>query len=162
MRSATLVELAAEHGMQVPEVRGFGSFTVFADMYVAACAVLRSEADFRRLIDETLDDAVAAGAVYIEPALFLPHHRERLGPEEQVLELALDALAAASARTGVGTGLMLAADRTRSPEAAVELARIAARFAGRASSPSVSPTTRRCTRPVRSRRRSASPARPDC
>jgi adenosine deaminase len=131
MRAATLAELADRHGMTVPVVRGFGSFPVFADMYVAACEVLRTPDDLSRLFDETLDDAVAAGAVYIEPALFLPHHRERLGPDEQVLEMALDAIAGASARTGVAVGLMLAADRTRDPVDAVEQARLAARYAGR-------------------------------
>lgn len=98
MRPGTLAELAGKYGMAVPVVSGFGSFPVFADMYLAACEVLRSPEDLQRLIDETLDDAVAAGATYIEPALFVPHHRERLGPDEQVLEIALDAMAAASAR----------------------------------------------------------------
>jgi adenosine deaminase len=131
MRPQTLAELAGKAGMQVPVVRGFGSFPVFADMYVAACEVLKTEDDLRRLIDETLDDAVAAGAVYIEPSFFVPHHNERLGPDEYVLEVALDALAAATKRTGVAAGFMLAADRTRPPEAAVQQARLAARYAGR-------------------------------
>jgi len=78
MRPGTLAELAGKYGMAVPVVSGFGSFPVFADMYLAACEVLRSPEDLQRLIDETLDDAVAAGATYIEPALFVPHHRERL------------------------------------------------------------------------------------
>jgi adenosine deaminase len=117
--------------MGVPEVRGFGNFGIFAAMYVAACEVLTSPEDIARLIDETVDDAVAAGAVHVEPGMFLPHHRARLGPDEQVLEIVLDALASASARTGVSTGLMVSADRTRSPEDAVEQARLAARYAGR-------------------------------
>ena len=45
MRPATLAELAVEHGLSVPVVRGFGSFTVFAEMYVTACNVLRRPAD---------------------------------------------------------------------------------------------------------------------
>jgi adenosine deaminase len=131
MRPQTLAELAAKYGMQVPVVSGFGSFPAFADMYVAACEVIKAEDDLRRLVDETLDDAVAAGAVYVEPSFFIPHHNERLGPDEYVLEIALDALAEASKRTGVAAAFMLAADRTRPPEAAVEQARIAARYAGR-------------------------------
>jgi adenosine deaminase len=131
IRPATLHELATRNGMPVPEVRGFGSFGVFASMYVAACEVLTSPEDVSRLVDETVDDAAAAGAVHVEPGMFLPHHRARLGPDEQVLEIVLDALASASARTGVSTGLMVSADRTRSPEDAVEQARLAARYAGR-------------------------------
>jgi adenosine deaminase len=44
--------------------------------------------------------------------------------------MALDAIAGASARTGVTAGLMIAADRTRSPDDAVEQALLAARYAG--------------------------------
>jgi adenosine deaminase len=131
MRPQTLAELAEKYGLEVPVVRGFGSFPAFADMYVAACEVIKTEDDLRRLVDETLDDAVAAGAVYVEPSFFIPHHNERLGPDEYVLEIALDALAAATKRTGVAASFMLAADRTRPPQAAVEQARIAARYAGR-------------------------------
>ena len=36
------------------------------------------------------------GAVYVEPSFFIPHHNARLGPDEYVLEVALDALAAAA------------------------------------------------------------------
>ncbi len=131
MRPSTLAELAHKYGMAVPVVRGFGSFPMFADMYVAACEVLREPADLTRLVDETLDDAAAAGAVYIEPSFFLPHHNQRLGPDEYVLEIALDALTKASERTGVAAAFMLASDRTRSPEDAVVQARIAAKYVGR-------------------------------
>src|ERR1700710_3277502 len=93
MRPSTLAELADRHGMTVPAVRGFGSFGVFAEMYVAACEVLQTPEDLVRLFEETLDDARAAGAVYVEPAFFLPHHRDRLGPDEEGLEIALDAIA---------------------------------------------------------------------
>jgi adenosine deaminase len=63
MRPATLTELAETAGIEVPSVRGFGSFAAFADMYVAACEVLRSDDDLRRLVDEAVDDAAADGAV---------------------------------------------------------------------------------------------------
>ena len=131
MRPSTLAELAAEHGMEVPVVSGFGSFTVFAEMYVTACEVLLRPQDMVRLVDETADDAVAAGAVYIEPAIYLPHHRERLGPPEELLELILEASRAATVRTGVEIGWMVSADRTLDPADAIEQARIAARHAGR-------------------------------
>lgn len=131
MRPTTLRELATGNGIPVPEIRGFGTFGAFAATYVAACDVLISANDVARLVDETVDDAAAAGAVHVEPGMFLPHHRARLGSDEQVLEVVLDAMAAASARTGVSTGLMVSADRTRSPEDAVEQARLAARYAGR-------------------------------
>ncbi|HEU5150165.1 MAG TPA: adenosine deaminase [Iamia sp.] len=129
MRPASLEEMAAAAGIPVPTIRGFGSFGVFAEMYVAACEVLRSDDDLRRLVDEVVADAAAAGAVWIEPGVYLPHHRERLGPPEHVLEVILDELAVAGARHGVGTGLMVSADRTLDPADAVEQARLAVRYA---------------------------------
>ena len=112
MRPSTLAELATEHGMEMPVVSGFGSFSVFAEMYVTACEVLQRPEDMVRLVDETADDAVEAGAVYIEPAIYLPHHIDRLGPPEDLLELILEASRAATERTGVEIGWMVSADRT--------------------------------------------------
>lgn len=129
MRPATLAELAATAGIPVPTTRGFGSFGAFADMYLAACEVLRTDEDLRRLVDEVVADAAAAGAVWVEPAVYVPHHRERLGPPEHVLEVILDELAQAGARHGIGTGLMVSSDRTADPADAVAQARLAVRHA---------------------------------
>jgi adenosine deaminase len=130
MRPTTLAELAGAYGMDVPEVRGFGSFGAFAAMYVAACDVLKTPADLARLVDETVEDAALAGAAWVEPAIYLPHHNQRLGPDEEVLAIVLDTLHEASARHGVGAGLIMAADRTADPAIAVRLAGLAAQHAG--------------------------------
>jgi adenosine deaminase len=131
MRPETLAELCDGYGIPLPEIRGFGSFAAFASTYLAACDVLRTDADVTRLVDETLDDALASGAVWIEVAFHPAHHRARFGSDEAILELMLDAMAAASARTGVGAGLMLSVDRTKPPQDGVELAQLGARYAGR-------------------------------
>lgn len=131
MRPTTLAELADRAGLEVPPIRGYGSFTAFADMYHAACEVLRTPEDFARLVHEVVADAGEAGAAWIEPALWAPLHADRLGPEREVLELALDAGRAAEAATGVGVGWIVAADRTRPVEEAVAQARLAAEYAGR-------------------------------
>jgi hypothetical protein len=52
MRPSTLSTLAAQYSIDVPPVRGFGSFAAFAGMYVAACEVLQAEDDIRRLVAE--------------------------------------------------------------------------------------------------------------
>jgi adenosine deaminase len=131
MRPETLAELASRHGLEVPEIRGYGSFSAFAAMYVAACDVLRTDDDLVRLVDEVVEDAAEAGAVWVEPSVYLPHHNARLGPDEHVLEVLLDAGRAAAERTGVGIGFMMAADRTADPAIAVVQAELAARHAGR-------------------------------
>jgi adenosine deaminase len=131
MRPATLQELAAAYGMEVPETRGFGTFSAFADMYLAACEVLRTADDLRRLVYEVVEDSARAGAVWVEPSVYVPHHRERLGPDEAVLEIILEAAADATDRLDVGVGIMVAADRTVDPFDAVEQAKLASRYVGR-------------------------------
>jgi adenosine deaminase len=131
MRPATLVELADGYGIPVPEIRGYGSFGAFADMYLAACDVLRTPEDLHRVVREIVEDAAIAGAVWVEPAFYAPHHRERLGPPDDVLEIVLDALAGAATDLGVGAGLMLCGDRTLDPSDAVEQAERAVRYRDR-------------------------------
>jgi len=160
MRPATLHELAAEHGIRVPPVQGFGSFAAFAGQYVAACAVLRRPDDLHRLVREVAEDAAAAGAIWVEPALYLPRHRAVYGSDEAVLEQALAAARAAEAATGVGVGLILAADRTEAPAEALGCPTWRPATPGAGWSPSGWPTTRSATRPSRSPRRLRSRAPP--
>jgi adenosine deaminase len=131
MRPTTLAELARERGIEVPPIRGYGSFTAFAGQYVAACDVLTSETQLRRLVDEVVADAAADGAWWIETAWYPLRHLPLAGGDRvALLELMLDANATAAKRHGVGVGLMVTVDRTRSVDEAVELAQLAARFAG--------------------------------
>jgi adenosine deaminase len=130
MRPTTLVELARTYGIEVPVTRGFGSFSAFAGLYVAACDVLRSWDDLRRVTREVVADAAADGAVWVEPALYPRHHVERLGPVEEVVDVVLDAGVQAAREHGIGFGLMLAADRTREPSDSVSLAELAATRVG--------------------------------
>jgi len=131
MRPATLHELAGSAGIAVPPVRGFGSFAAFSGMYVAACAVLSSPEAMARLTREVVEDAAADGAVWVEPAVYLPHHNERLGPPAETLEIILGAASAAARACDIGVGVVVAADRTLDPADAVEQARVAAAYAGR-------------------------------
>jgi adenosine deaminase len=127
MRPSTLAELAETAGIPVPEIRGYGSFTAFSDTYVAACQVLLTPDDFARLVYEVVEDSVLDGAVWVEPSFYAPHHRNRFGADEGIVDMVLDAAADAAAKLGVGVGVMLAADRTVDPTIAVEQARLAAR-----------------------------------
>jgi adenosine deaminase len=131
MRPSTLAELADTAGIPVPEIRGYGSFTAFSDTYVAACQVLLTPDDFARLVYEVVEDSVRDGAVWVEPSFYAPHHRNRFGADEEIVDMVLDALRAAGEQLGVGVGLMLAADRTVEPSVAVEQALLAAPRADR-------------------------------
>jgi len=128
MRPATLREWCDEAGIPVPEIRGFGSFPVFSATYVAACQALTTPDHFHRLVYEVVEDSVLGGAVWVEPSFYAPHHRNRFGTDEAIIEMVLDGLRDAGDRLGVGTGLMLAADRTVDPEVAVEQAHLAVKY----------------------------------
>lgn len=130
MRADTLRELAAAAGIVPPPLDGFTDFARFEETYQAALDVLRTEADLRRLVREVVEDAAAEGATYIEPALYAPDHRSRLGADETVVEIVLDELARAGVAQRVATGLMLSADRCHPVAEAEEQARLAARYAG--------------------------------
>jgi adenosine deaminase len=131
MRPTTLAELAATAGIPVPEIRGYGSFSAFSETYVASCQVLLTPDDFARLVFEVVEDSVLDGAVWVEPSFYAPHHRNRFGEDDAIVDMVLDALHAAGEQLGVGVGLMLAADRTVEPSVAVEQARLAASRADR-------------------------------
>jgi adenosine deaminase len=128
MRRATLRELCERSQTEVPIVSSYGSFADFEDTYMAACDVLRSDEDLRRLVAEVVEDAAVDGAVWVEPAIYLPHHRRRIGSDERSIEVILDELHQAAAACGIGAGLMVAADRTLDPYDAVEQARLAVAY----------------------------------
>jgi adenosine deaminase len=130
-RPRTLASVAEGHGLPTPRMTGWADFAEFDRMYQAAAGVLRTADDVARLVGEMAEDAAAAGCRWVEPAVWLPLHRDRLGPPDAVLELLTDAARAATERTGVGIGFLVAADRVRPVEEAVEQARVAARWAGR-------------------------------
>ena len=142
MRHATLVELAARHRISLPEAlvkdwpprlsgadeRGWFRFQ---RLYDIARSVLRTPADVRRLILETAQDECAEGSAWLELQVDPSGYAARFGGLTQVLELVLDAAAEASAATGVGIGIIVAANRTKHPLEARTLARLARGYAGR-------------------------------
>jgi adenosine deaminase len=131
MRPSTLAELADAAAIPVPAIRGYGSFTTFAETYHAACEVMRGYDDVLRLVREVAQDRQAAGAVWIEPSFYLPLHEGRLGSPAEVLEMLTRAAAEVEQELGIGIGFMPAGDRTLDPAIAVEQARLAASHAGR-------------------------------
>jgi adenosine deaminase len=142
MRHATLVELARHHGIRLPpaltedwppqlsgiDERGWFRFQRLYDM---ARSVLRTPADVRRLLTEIAQDERAEGSGWLEIQVDPDGYAARFGGITAVVELVLDAAAAASRTTGVGIGVIVAANRTKHPLEARTLARLAAQYAGR-------------------------------
>src|SRR6185437_5537098 len=141
MRHATLVELAGAHGVHLPEAlrdewppqlsgadeRGWFRFQ---RLYDTARSVLRTEADLRRLLLETAQDERAEGSGWLEIQVDPSGYAARFGGLTAVMELILDGAAEAAAATGVGIGVIIAANRIRHPLDARTRARLAARMTG--------------------------------
>ncbi len=142
MRHSTLVDLAREHDVHLPEalvdewpprLRGTderGWFR-FQRLYDIARSVVRTEADVRRLLTEVAQDERDEGSGWLEVQVDPSGYAARFGGLTPTVELILDAAAGASAASGVGIGVIIAANRTRHPLDARTLARLAAAYAGR-------------------------------
>jgi adenosine deaminase len=130
MRPATLAELAAEAGVPTPPIRGYTSFGEFGLQYRAASALIETEEHLRRVVREVVDDAADDGAVWVEPHFYPPRYTGQLGAAEEVLEIVIDEGERAAAARGIGCGWIVSALRDFEVAQAVDLAQLAAKFAG--------------------------------
>ncbi|HEX6233565.1 MAG TPA: adenosine deaminase [Jiangellaceae bacterium] len=142
MRHSTLVELAGEHGVRLPEAlrdewppqlsaTDEKGWFRFQRLYDIARSVLRTEADVRRLLLEAAEDEAAEGSGWLEIQVDPSGYGGRFRGLTAFTDLVLDAAAAAMRATGVGVAIVIAANRTRHPLDARTLARLAAQYAGR-------------------------------
>ncbi|PID53526.1 MAG: adenosine deaminase [Micrococcales bacterium] len=144
MRPSTVIDLATRHGLRLPttlaegfrgdlnlslspDVRGWFRFQ---RLYDAARTVVRCEADLRRVVREAAEDDAAEGSRWLELQIDPTSYAPFVGGITPVVEIVLDEAATASARTGTGVGIIIAASRIRHPLDARTLARLAARYAG--------------------------------
>ncbi|GAA5118745.1 adenosine deaminase [Pseudonocardia adelaidensis] len=130
MRPSTLAELAARAGVATPPVRGYTSFGEFGLQYRAASALIATEAQLRRVVREVVDDAADDGAVWVEPHFYPPRFAGQLGSAEAALEIVIDEGERAAAARGIGCGWVVSALRDVELAQAVELATLAAKYAG--------------------------------
>jgi adenosine deaminase len=142
MRHSTLVELAARDGVHLPDALVTGwpprlratderGWFRFQRLYDIARSVLRTEDDVRRLLREAAEDEATEGSGWLEIQVDPSGYGGRFDGVTAFTDLALDAARAAAEATGVGVGLVIAANRTRHPLDARTLARLAAQYAGR-------------------------------
>ena len=142
MRLATLIELAAEHGVRLPDalvgqwppklasVQDERGWFRFQRLYDAARACVRAEADMRRLVREAALDDASEGSRWLELQVDPTSYAPFVGGLTPALEIVLDEAAAVSREGGAQVGVMVAASRIRHPLDARTLARLAARYAG--------------------------------
>jgi adenosine deaminase len=142
MRHSTLLELADLHGIRLPDAllspqppqlhatdeRGWFRFQ---RLYDAARSVIRTTADVHRLLHEAAADERADGSGWLEIQVDPTTYAQRLGGLTKTVELILTAAREAAAASGIGVGVIIAANRTRHPLDARTLARLAAQYADR-------------------------------
>lgn len=142
MRHETLLELARRDRIALPDslvsqwppqlsAADEKGWFRFQRLYDVARSVLRTEDDVRRLVLESAQDDVRDGGRWLEIQVDPSGYAARFGGITAFTELVLDAVTDASARTGLGIGVVIAANRTRHPLDARTLARLAAQYAGR-------------------------------
>lgn len=142
MRHSTLLELATRDGIALPDqlVEDWPPRLSAADekgwfrfqrLYDVARSVLRTEDDVRRLVLEAAEDDVADGGRWLEIQVDPSGYGARFGGITAFTDLVLDAVRDASASTGLGMAVVVAANRTRHPLDARTLARLAGQYAGR-------------------------------
>jgi adenosine deaminase len=142
MRHSTLLELADRDGHHLPDAlrddwppqlsaADEKGWFRFQRLYDIARSVLRTEGDVRRLVLEAAQDDAWDGSRWLELQVDPSGYAARFGGLTAFTELVLDAARAASAATGVGVGIVVAANRTRHPLDSRTLARLAAQYAGR-------------------------------
>ena len=143
MRHTTLVDLARINRVSLPtvlveewplrltEANDERGWFRFQRLYDIARSVLRTPDDVYRLLRETAEDEVADGSGWLEIQIDPSGYAGRFGGLTPTAELMLDAAAKAAAVTGVGIGIIVAANRTKHPLEARTLARLARQYAGR-------------------------------
>jgi adenosine deaminase len=129
MRPATLRELAARHGVEVPPPVPAGaarSWAAFQAHYDAARAAIRGPADVARVVAEAAEDDAADGCGWLEIQVDPTAYAPAMGG----LRAALDAVLAATAAAPIPVGVVVASSWARPATHAEELARLAAAAAG--------------------------------
>jgi adenosine deaminase len=142
MRHGTLLELAERDGILLPDslvsewppqlsAADEKGWFRFQRLYDVARSVLRTEDDVRRLVREAAEDDVVDGGRWLEIQVDPSGYAARFGGITGFTDLVLDCVAEASASTGLGIAVVIAANRTRHPLDARTLARLAGQYAGR-------------------------------
>jgi adenosine deaminase len=142
MRHTTLLELAERDGIALPDslvsewppqlsAADEKGWFRFQRLYDVARSVLRTEDDVRRLVREAAEDDVRDGGRWLEIQVDPSGYAARFGGITAFTDLVLDAVRGASADTGLGMAVVIAANRTRHPLDARVLARLAAQYVDR-------------------------------
>jgi adenosine deaminase len=139
LRPSTAAALAAESGIAPPEsgweqafqLDGPSNLTVYLTKVAATYPFFRSPQHIARIACEAVEDAAADGTDYLE-LRFGPATHVHMGFDmESVIAAVCDGIAEGEHRTGIDAGLVIAALRHHDEETNINVARAAARHAGK-------------------------------
>jgi adenosine deaminase len=133
IRPATLLDIAARHGSQLPDSLRDGRYA-FADLtsffadYQRVRECLRDPADFRRIAFELCQDEAAQGVRYAEVTFTPAFHALRLGDWDMPIDSILEGFARGEAELGIRCRLILDHSRRRPYELAAQTLALAVRY----------------------------------
>ena len=142
MRIATVRDLAAKHGLPLPDAllgdwpprlakatdeRGWFRYQ---RLYDTARACGRGEDDMRRIERDAAEDDAAEGSRWLELQIDPTSYAPFVGGITPAIEIVLDEARAVSVEGRIGVGIIVAANRMRHTLEARTLARLAVRHAG--------------------------------
>ncbi len=139
LRPSTAATLAAEAGVPPPEggweralqLESPANLTVYLSKVAATYPFFRSPAHIARIACEAVEDAAADGTDYLE-LRFGPATHVHLGFDlDSVIAAACDGVREGMIRTGIHSGLVIAALRHHDTETNIDVARAATRYAGK-------------------------------
>eukprot|EP00584_Thalassiosira_punctigera_P002391 CAMPEP_0172537440 /NCGR_PEP_ID=MMETSP1067-20121228/9037_1 /TAXON_ID=265564 ORGANISM="Thalassiosira punctigera, Strain Tpunct2005C2" /NCGR_SAMPLE_ID=MMETSP1067 /ASSEMBLY_ACC=CAM_ASM_000444 /LENGTH=340 /DNA_ID=CAMNT_0013322743 /DNA_START=24 /DNA_END=1043 /DNA_ORIENTATION=- len=139
MRPQTLRDLCRKYSMEMPTIPAmaassssptrFRDFSAFVDVYVAACACLRSKEDVRRLVLEVAQDLKLSNVFYAEIAPSFTFYSRHFGSMEDTMRALADAASRAEKETGVLLSYVVSAERHLGTDEALKLAHLARKCA---------------------------------
>jgi adenosine deaminase len=143
LRPRTLLELADEQGVKLPtrklpqltkllqagrRTRNLGDYLKIFDLTLS---VLQEKQALYRIAYELAEDAAAENVLHLEVRYSPVLHRQRKLAYDAILEPVIAGLAAAGARHGISTGVIICGIRSLSPRVSFDLAELAVAYKGR-------------------------------
>ena len=127
MRPSTAAELADRSGRPMPRNGPFAGLEEFVGEYEVARDLVGTLDDLRRIAAELVEDATRQGVVWSEVHLIPATYAGRLGPDEAVLEAALDGFGHSAGAPSAG--VILGINRGLGMDAAEHSLRLAVAYA---------------------------------
>lgn len=139
----TIIELAREEGVELPETEGDGlsswfhrgadrkSLALYLEGFSLTCAVMQRAAALTRIAREALGQLRQDGVVYAEIRFAPVQHQEKGLTLEEIVHAVLIGLEEGKEETGVDYGLILCAMRHQGGDLSREMAELAVSFRNR-------------------------------